>query len=147
MFATWLHQVGGKLKQNLLTDASVFDGRYGLVGMILFLINHRSNLLCRDFTEERTSSASGLSCKVMIRTRRRSPWRSKMSRWWSCRFLPTMDGDEAIEFVLKISSFVVQWVALFSLLRHFGELCDNQVVAFTEVKSQTFPLSKKNEYT
>jgi hypothetical protein len=36
-------------------------------------------------------------------------------------------------------------VALFYLLWYFDELCNNQAVASFEVKSRTFPLSKKTK--
>jgi hypothetical protein len=58
-----------------------------------FLINHQSKLLCRYFTGECIDSASGLSWKVMLKTRRRSLWRAKSLRRWPYRFLLTIDRD------------------------------------------------------
>jgi hypothetical protein len=43
----------------------------------------------------------------MIKIKRRLPRCAKSLKWWPCRFLPTTDGDGAVGFVLKISSFVI----------------------------------------
>jgi hypothetical protein len=53
-----------------------------------------------------------------------------------------MDEDGTTGFVLKISSFVI---GLFknSVCYDTSEICSNKVVASSEVKSQTFSLSKK----
>jgi hypothetical protein len=47
-----------------------FAGQYGLVEMMLSLINLLSNLFCRYYTEQRTGSDFGRSWKRMIKIKR-----------------------------------------------------------------------------
>jgi hypothetical protein len=104
-----INHVGGKMKWQLLTGVSIFCWTLWLSrNNVVFDKTHPAKSFMHVlYWGTHTDAASGFNWKVMSRTRRRSPWCAKSLRWWPCRFLPTMDEDGGIDFMLKISSFVI----------------------------------------
>jgi hypothetical protein len=108
MFTTWLNQVGGKLKRQLLVSASIFCWAIWLSRNDFIFDKSPINFFIQVlYRGGHTGFGFGYSWKVMIMIRRRSQRYDKSRRWWPCRYLPTMNGDGVIEFMLKISLFVI----------------------------------------
>ena len=79
----------------------LYVGLFGLVGMMWCLTNLQLKLICRYFIEAPIDSDFGHRYKGVTKTRRRYRRHVKPWRFWSCRFLPTMDGGLAIGFALN----------------------------------------------